>query len=219
MSKACLKVVENRMSNTYSVVVTGQLLEGYNIESVRKAFSEVFKLSQVKVKQYLNGQPQVIKSNVNILTASKYKAKIEKAGAHVELRKATAESTGSELSSKINSHTVIDEIQKKSNTKAKVSAKKTISKDKIAQNLEFRKQSINAIDYGRIKQFHKMKNVELKAEPRNLFFILLAVALVLFSISDIGLNLLGIITITGTVWLPVTLSLVAAVLLISALEN
>ena len=73
------------MSNTYNVVLTGDLLDGYELSEVVAALAALFKLSPEKVELMLAHAPKHIKTSVDEMTANKFKKAIEKAGAVCQL--------------------------------------------------------------------------------------------------------------------------------------
>lgn len=65
---------------TYNLIVTGQLREGIELPAAIAAFAALFKLSEEKAQQTLAKTPVTVKSKVDLETAKKFKAAIEKTG-------------------------------------------------------------------------------------------------------------------------------------------
>jgi hypothetical protein len=193
------------MSNTYSVVLTGKLLDGYEPKSVQESFSELFKLSQDKVQAYFNGKPKVVKKAADHQTATRIKAKIEGIGASVELRPVVSktDTAAAEIKAPIKKQSV------------KASSRK-VKKAFTEFSLD---DCVNEIDFGRKKQISKMQAIELAHQPKSMVPLLIGFACLAFAISDAALNYFGVMEITGTIWVPITAALVGLVAIKSSAEN
>jgi hypothetical protein len=195
------------MSDTYSVVVTGNLITGFDLESVQDSLSELFKISQEKVKPFLLGKPKVLKRNTDHKTAARYKSRIEQLGASVELHK-------NPLLSK--------ETQESSNaatkTKKDKKARKLASHQSVIDKMQ-QQSGLNLIEQGRLKQKYKMETVDIAKESVNLWLIILAFICILFGAVDFTLSYLEFLTITNTIWLPIVSAIVGGVMLKSSFEN
>jgi hypothetical protein len=75
------------MSEQYNVVFKGELIEGFDLESVQSSFAQTFKVSLDKVEKYFTGQPHALRKKVDHKTAYKFKSVLEGIGASVELQK------------------------------------------------------------------------------------------------------------------------------------
>ncbi|WP_144394423.1 ribosomal protein L7/L12 [Pleionea sediminis] len=78
------------MSNTYNVVITGQIIDGHNIENVINGVAKTFKLSLEKASALFQGNKKTIKKSTDQKTAHKFKAALEKLGAVVEIESVNA---------------------------------------------------------------------------------------------------------------------------------
>lgn len=193
------------MSDTYSVVLTGKLLDGFDPKSVQDSFSELFKLSQEKVQAYFNGKPKVVKKDADHQTATRYKAKIERLGASVELHPVVAKV----------------EVPVKSLKKPvrRQKFKHAVVRNKAIDNSISRASCINAIDFGRKKQVSKMNAIEIAKEPRAKWSMFLGFSFIVYACADFGLDYLGLAEMSGTFWLPVTAALIGVVALKSSAES
>lgn len=213
------------MSDTYSVVLTGKLLDGYEPKSVQESFSELFKLSQDKVQAYFNGKPKVVKKAADHQTATRFKAKIESLGASVELRPVVTSAISPSTS--IKSQSPADKIPASRVSASKLpeqpAKKKTVkaSRQKIKRAFtEFTLDDcVNEIDFGRKKQISKMKAIEIAHQPKSVLPMLIGFGCLAFAAADAGLNFSGIMQITGTLWAPITAALVGLVAIKSSAEN
>jgi uncharacterized protein (TIGR00266 family) len=76
-------------NSTIDVVITGELAEQVTFENACAAIASMFKLSTEQAQQLLKSAPKVVKIGLDLETAKKYQAAIEKAGVKVELRPAS----------------------------------------------------------------------------------------------------------------------------------
>jgi hypothetical protein len=204
------------MSETYSVVMTGEVIEGFDLESVQEAFAKLFKLSQEKVQGYFAGKPKVLKKAVDHATASKYKARMEKVGVSVELVAATKTKKSAQpatqpaeqrsLESQAPTHKSIKTLT--DNLASPASRLKEIAQEQA----NFTDPSINAIEAARLKKERKMQRIEIEAASSNRLFMVLSILCVIFAAADFGLAYLNIFILTGTLWAPIVSALIGLVL-------
>lgn len=205
------------MSDTYSVVLTGKLLDGYEPKSVQESFSELFKLSQDKVQAYFNGKPKVVKKAADHQTATRFKAKIESLGASVELHPVVANAKATQVkapsvAAKAKQSVKDQAIQKPSVKKSSPKVKKEFTEFTLDD-------CVNEIEFGRKKQISKMKAIEIAPQPKSLVPMLIGISCLTFAAADVALNYLGVMQITGTLWAPITASLVGLVAIKSSAES
>ncbi len=74
------------MNERYSVVLTGEVLEGRNLDDVKASLAVLFKTDAKGIEQLFARAPVRIKADLEHSTAIKYQAAVEKAGALCELR-------------------------------------------------------------------------------------------------------------------------------------
>ncbi len=218
------------MSDTYSVVLTGKLLDGYEPKSVQESFSELFKLSQDKVQAYFNGKPKVVKKAADHQTATRFKAKIESLGASVELRPVATTANSPATNNKTESSETPVQVSKvtASSTSATALSKQPANKQSAKASRQKVKKAfteftlddcVNEIDFGRKKQISKMKAIEIAHQPKSVLPMLIGFGCLAFAAADAGLNFSGIMQITGTLWAPITAALVGLVAIKSSAEN
>lgn len=65
----------------HHVVFKGQLIEGVSADVVKQKLAALFKISVTQAEAMLTGKPVYIKKNVDVNTAKKYQAAMQKAGA------------------------------------------------------------------------------------------------------------------------------------------
>ncbi len=185
-----------KMSDLYSVVITGELIKGFEQEAVKSSFAELFKLEQQKAQSYFTGKPKVLKRLVDHQTANKYRTRIERLGALVELRKVAAVAAPQVESE----HT-----------------ENKITNSHVDPRTEsYPKNEVNPIEAGRLNQIRKMESIELAQESKNIWMVILGVICVLFAVADFGLNYLNITTLTAAIWGPIITLLVGAVFIKSS---
>ncbi len=203
------------MSNTYSVVLTGKLLDGYEPKSVQESFSELFKLSQDKVQAYFNGQPKVVKKAIDHQTAARFKAKIEGLGASVELRPVASSNNNVSQKSVQQAPVKAKPVQKSLQSSVEVNPTKAAKAKKTKVKKAFTEftldDCVNEIDFGRKKQLTKMKAVEIVDEPRSRVTMLLGLSFITYACADLALAYTGIMQLTGTYWVPAVSALVGLV--------
>ena len=78
------------MSETYSVVVSGQLVEGFELDQVKENITRAFKLSSAQVDKLLCGKPVALKRGIEKSVAVKLSTRLQGLGA-VSTIKAAAE--------------------------------------------------------------------------------------------------------------------------------
>ncbi|MGA1790833.1 MAG: hypothetical protein ACMUIM_05065 [bacterium] len=69
------------MTEKYKLLFNGEFVQGQNPESVKKNLSALFKTDIEKINQMLSSLPVLIRKDMDLSTASKYKETLEKAGA------------------------------------------------------------------------------------------------------------------------------------------
>lgn len=74
------------MGKLYNVYYAGQVLDGYDITTVRDNLAKLFKASDQTLEKLFSGQPQLLKRDCAPEQARKYKAAMERAGALPILR-------------------------------------------------------------------------------------------------------------------------------------
>ena len=69
------------MSERYDVCFSGQVLEGYDAETVRNRLCKLFKTDEATVDKLFSGKTQIVKRGCDKATALQYKKAMENAGA------------------------------------------------------------------------------------------------------------------------------------------
>lgn len=69
----------------YSILFTGEIAQGNNLETVKNKVAAVFRINSSQVAALFTGKPVVVKENVDRQTALQYKAAFERAGAVCQL--------------------------------------------------------------------------------------------------------------------------------------
>lgn len=69
------------MSETYSVVVSGQLVEGFELDQVKENIAGAFKLSPAQIDKLLCGKPVALKRGIEKNTAVKLSKRLQDLGA------------------------------------------------------------------------------------------------------------------------------------------
>ncbi len=75
---------------TYDIFFSGEIIEGYDPDTVRKNLEELLKVSSEQVARLFAGRPVRIKSGVDQETAIKYRTTFREAGALIEIRSTQA---------------------------------------------------------------------------------------------------------------------------------
>lgn len=75
------------MDDQYNVVLKGDLLDGFDLESVMVSFSKMFKIDLNTTKKLFSGDPHTIKKGVDHKTAYQFKTAMERIGVVAELRR------------------------------------------------------------------------------------------------------------------------------------
>ncbi len=220
--------IEKMMSDTYSVVITGNLIPGFDLESVQSSLSELFKINREKVKLYLSGKPNVLKRSTDHQTAAKYKTKIEQLGASVELHKSSSASKQTLKASKaINTPKQASKTQKpasgqtdsRTNASPKTAARKTASHQSVIDKMLQPVNGVNLIEQGRIRQKYRMEKIQIVKVPVSLWPMVLSIVCLLFGAIDLTLSYLEILTITNSFWSPIVSVVIGGVLLKSSFEG
>lgn len=77
--------------NNFQVLMSGKLVEGIDVAQVKANVAALFKVDVAKVEKLFSGQPVVIKKGLDEVTAKKYQAALQRAGAHCQVVDAYAE--------------------------------------------------------------------------------------------------------------------------------
>jgi hypothetical protein len=70
----------------YNVVITGKVIDGYDLESVKRNVAEKFKIPDKNIDRMFSGRPFVVKKNVDWNTARKYHGILKSAGAECKMK-------------------------------------------------------------------------------------------------------------------------------------
>lgn len=81
------------MSETYSVVLTGSVLNDQPLEEVKAKVAEAFKLKAPQLDKLFSGKPVAIKRGLDKKQAVKLSARIQQLGAHVVINAVADKST------------------------------------------------------------------------------------------------------------------------------
>jgi hypothetical protein len=81
------------MEDRYNIYFAGQLLEGYELASVRATIGRLFKADAATLDKLFSGTSQLVKRNCDKATALKYKQAMEQAGARPIIKAAPREAT------------------------------------------------------------------------------------------------------------------------------
>jgi len=81
------------MAQTYSVIFSGKVAEGFEVDQVKQNMAQVFKLSAEKVDKLFSGKPVAIKRSVDQSSALKFRNVMAKAGALGVIREDGASSS------------------------------------------------------------------------------------------------------------------------------
>lgn len=73
-------------SQPFDIIFSGQLLEGNNLDEVKKRIEKIFKADSDLLDRLFSGKPVIIKSGVDDETATKYRVAFRKAGALIEIK-------------------------------------------------------------------------------------------------------------------------------------
>lgn len=73
------------MSNGYTIVFNGKIVDGYRVEEVKKNLALLYKIDSKKIERLFAKRPIVIRKNVDHHTATRYGRAFEKAGAICEI--------------------------------------------------------------------------------------------------------------------------------------
>ena len=218
------EVVSSNMSKLYDVVITGNFFDGFDPTSVELEFAELFKLEAEKAKSFFSGRKRRIKKSVDHITASKYKSRIERLGAVVEISSSQLESKGSasvERSQKTieNQGTPSSVTNKSVTTEAQNQIKNQAAKAREHLNSELRASAVNAIDFGRKKQARKMQMIEIDDERSNTWLMVFGILCIIFALADLGFEYFNVISISGVIWVPITALIVGCAFFSSSTQN
>ncbi len=74
------------MYDNFDIYVSGQLIDGADLAQVRRALCRMNGINEAKAVKLLSGVPVKVKSNVDVETASKYRATFRKIGILIDVR-------------------------------------------------------------------------------------------------------------------------------------
>lgn len=217
------------MSETYNVVFTGELLDGFDLDSVQRAFANIFKLNQEKVNNYFNGQPKVLKKDVSHEVAAKYKSRIESVGGKIKIQPhgLIAELKNDVVSINRETPSVkkipVNNELKQSIAEKNISRKVVEAKTKRQKNISNQRvkssafdDSINLIEQGRLNQIRKMQAIEIADDKNSKIIMLVGIVFIILGLVDFSLELLQIFSLTGTYILSISSALVGLVFIKSS---
>lgn len=98
-------MTENIPSETYSVIVTGKIAEGFELNQVKANVGRLFKLGDAQIEKLFCGKPVALQRGLEKQQALKMRVNLMKAGAVVSVkvaRAAAAKSAASTTSAKTN---------------------------------------------------------------------------------------------------------------------
>lgn len=81
-------------SQPFDIIFSGQLIEGNNLDEVKKRIEKLFKADSGLLDRLFSGKPVIIKSGVDDETATKYRVAFRKAGALIEIKPSKNEVRG-----------------------------------------------------------------------------------------------------------------------------
>jgi hypothetical protein len=76
------------MSESYSIVLTGEINDGFTLEQVKANIGKLFKLDDDKVSALFVGKPVVIRRGLDKQKAIKMHSALSRSGAEVSIKKA-----------------------------------------------------------------------------------------------------------------------------------
>lgn len=175
------------MSNLYHVVYKGQLIEGFDLESVKQSFAKAFKLDSTKSEKFFTGKAIVIKKNIDQQKARQYKHKMAKLGALVELRK-------------------VEENAVQENAKISLAETQQRTRQEVIERIRNAKQAekVEKVEY----DFS-----EIEYQPPNPLLQFVGFAGLGFAVADFSLNWMGLVKLTGFDWTPLITVLVSGIIL------
>lgn len=206
------------MSESYNVVFTGELLDGYDLKSFQKAFADIFKLSQDKVQNYLTGQPKVLKKDVSHEVATKYKSRIESVGGKVKIHKSLVMD---EPKAVVN--TDANDVKQPEPVKVQKSRKvlekiESINSPDVIPNIQH-DDSLNAIERGRLNQVRKLEAIEFAEDKNSKILMVLGIIFIIFGVLDLALNFLNIYSLTDIAAISISSILIGLIFLKSRKAN
>jgi len=71
--------------SNYDVVFQGEVISGFELESVKQSFAALFKISEGKVEQIFSGARVTLKGGLPLDAAEKYQRRLQGVGANIEL--------------------------------------------------------------------------------------------------------------------------------------
>lgn len=73
------------MDGMYQLVFSGEILKGQHRGVVKRRLRELLNLSEAQVEKLFNGEPAIVKRNIDEATAKKYQEEFKKAGAKLQV--------------------------------------------------------------------------------------------------------------------------------------
>ncbi|WP_101758351.1 hypothetical protein [Oceanicoccus sp. KOV_DT_Chl] len=83
-------MTDNTTSETYSVIVTGEIAAGFELDQVKANIGQRFKLGEAQLNKLFAGKPVALSRGLEKEQALKMRAKLVKAGAQVAVKMARA---------------------------------------------------------------------------------------------------------------------------------
>lgn len=215
------------MSHTYSVVFAGELIEGFEIESVKKAFADIFQVKNENVQKYFSGKPRVVKKNLDEETAARYQRVFAKYGANVEVLKNSKSAEPSAVKkvekTPLNKPVVktaeLEETAKKLPPVKKVTRSKLEKKD-VEKTIEKFYAPVdpnaNLIAQGRERKAAKMARIEIADESRSKSTLYAGIAAISFGLVDGTMSSLGANFELIQLWTSASAILIGAVMIFSS---
>ncbi|TQV75164.1 hypothetical protein FLL45_09505 [Aliikangiella marina] len=206
------------MSQTYSVVFAGELIEGFEVESVKKAFADIFQVKDENVQKYFSGKPRVVKRNLDEETAARYQRVFAKYGANVEVLKSVNQAVAKDIESikrpvtneATATKTAVNKTAATGTAATRTAATRTAASkmpapkkvtrsklDKKAVENTIQKfhapvdPSANLIAQGRERQAAKMSRIEIAEESRSTSIFYAGLAAIGFGLVDGAMTYLG----------------------------
>jgi hypothetical protein len=71
--------------SVYEIVFTGQLVPGAHLDAVKANLARLFQADEQRIALLFSGRRLVLKTNLDAAAAEKYRAGLERAGAHVQV--------------------------------------------------------------------------------------------------------------------------------------
>lgn len=121
------------MSDTYNVVLTGELVDGFELDQVKGNMGTLFKLNEEKVNGLFSGKPVVLRRSVDKPKALKLRSAVTKAGAKVAIKIARATATQGTTSQSTESKKTASKKTASKNAKPKAEKSKAVAAPSAGQ--------------------------------------------------------------------------------------